>query len=50
MKGVWNDIKLTNDQRKLVEQNHNLIYAFLHTKNLNIEEWYDICAISLCKA
>ena len=50
MKGVWNDTKLTNDQRKLVEQNHNLIYAFLHTKNLNIEEWYDVCAISLCKA
>lgn len=42
--------KLNNEQRKLVEENHNLIYSFLNNQALSINEWYDICAIGLCKA
>ena len=42
--------RLTTEQQKLVEQNHNLIYDFAKRKNLNIEEYYDILAIGLCKA
>ena len=36
--------------KKLVEENHNLIYAYCHKYNLAIEEYYDILAIGLCKA
>lgn len=42
--------KMTPEQQKLVTDNHNLIYSFLHSKNLSIEEWYDAAAIGLCKA
>ena len=41
---------MTDEQRKLVEENHNLIYAFLKRYNLSIEEWYGSAAIGLCKA
>ena len=43
-------MKLTENQSKLVEQNHNLIYGFAKKYNLDIEEWYDILALALCKA
>lgn len=43
-------MKLTEDQRKLVEENHNLIYDYLWKKNLSIEEYYGLAAIGLCKA
>lgn len=42
--------KLTKSQRKLVEDNHNFIYYFLRRHNLSIEEWYDTCAIGICRA
>lgn len=41
---------LTEEQQKLVENNHNLIYYFCNKKNLDIEDFYDIFAESLCKA
>lgn len=41
---------MTQEQRKLVEKNHNLIYHTLHKYKLNEEEYYDILAIGLCKA
>lgn len=41
---------MTDEQRKLCEDNHNLIYHFLHKYNLPIDEWYDMAAIGLCKA
>lgn len=41
---------MTEEQRKIVEENHNLIYEYLHYKQLPIEEYYDLAAISLCKA
>lgn len=43
-------IKLNTEQRKLVEENHNLIYSFLNKQALSIDEWYDVCAIGLCQA
>lgn len=43
-------MRMTDEQRKLVEQNHNLIYDFLYKNELNIEEYYDIAAIGLCNA
>ena len=42
--------KLTKEQQKIVEDNHNLIYDFLHRRGLNVEEYYGIVAESLCKA
>lgn len=41
--------KMTPEQQKLATDNHNLIYSFLHSKNLSIEEWYDAAAISFKK-
>lgn len=46
--------KVLNDaQRKLVENNHNLIYSFLNSRHLSldsVEDWYGAAAIGLCKA
>ena len=41
---------LTKEQQKLVEQNHNLIYDIAIRKNWDIEEYYGILAIGMCKA
>jgi len=41
---------MTTEQKKLVEDNHNLIYSFLRKVNLDIEDYYDLAAIGLCKA
>ena len=41
---------MTEEQQKLVEQNHNLIYFYLHKYHYSIEEFYDVAAIGLCKA
>lgn len=44
---------LNDKQRKLVEENHNLIYSYLHSHKLSldaIEDWYGTAAIGLCKA
>ena len=41
---------MTKEQEILVIENHNLIYYFIHKYNLSIEDYYDICAIGLCKA
>ena len=43
-------IRLTDEQRKLVEDNHNLIYSFAISRKISIEEYYDLLAIGLCKA
>lgn len=45
-----NIMKLTAEQRKLVEDNHKLIYGYMAKYRLNQEQWYSICAIGLCKA
>lgn len=37
------------EYQRLVEENHNLIYAFMQKHNLP-EDWYGDCAIGLCKA
>ena len=41
---------MTDKQKKMVEDNHNLIYTFLNKYHLTIDEWYDLAAIGLCKA
>ena len=41
---------MTQEQQKLVEDNHNLIYHFLRKYKLEHDEWYDMAAIGLCKA
>lgn len=41
---------MTDEQKKMVEDNHNLIYFFLKKYDLPIDEWYDMAAIGLCKA
>lgn len=46
---------MTKEQEQLVTDNHNLIYFFLNKWGKILEysdmtDYYDICAISLCKA
>lgn len=41
---------MTEKQRKLVSDNHNLIYGFLHEYGFDREDFYDLAAIGLCKA
>ena len=41
---------MTDEQRKLVTENHNLIYSFLNKHGFDIEEYYDLAAIGLCRA
>lgn len=45
-----NNRALTQEQQKLVEDNHNLIYSILRKMNLSDDEFYGIAAIGLCKA
>lgn len=42
--------RLTDEQRKLVEENAQLIYGFIHKYNLPADDFYDLCAIGLCRA
>lgn len=42
---------MTKEQEQLVTDNHNLIYHCIHKyKGTTIEDYYDVCAIGLCKA
>lgn len=44
---------LNSAQQKLVEENHDLIFAFLEKHNLSLddtEDWYGSAAIGLCNA
>lgn len=41
---------MLEEQKRLVEENHNLIYYTLGNYRLNPEDYYDILAIGLCKA
>lgn len=43
-------MKLTETEQKVVEDNHKLIYWFANLKGLDIEEWYGLLAIELCKS
>jgi len=43
-------MKLTEEQSRVVEDNHNLIFWYAHKYNFNLDEWYDLLAIALCLA
>ena len=46
-------MKLNDEQRKMVEQNHNLIYSAMRKfgiKENEFDDYYGIAAIGLCKA
>lgn len=43
-------MRLNDEQRKLVEDNHNLIYFVGNKYVTNVDDYYDILAISLCKS
>lgn len=40
--------RLTEEQSKIVEENHSLIYWYSHLAGLNLADWYDLLAIELC--
>ena len=42
-------LRMTDEQRNLATDNHNLIYTFLHKNNLEVDDWYDIVSIGFCK-
>lgn len=45
-----NSFVLTEEQRKLIEENHNLIYDYMVKHKLDFSDYYDLLAIALCKA
>ena len=52
MKKTYN-FKLTKEQQKLVEDNHNLIYSYLHKRHLPVDstsDFYGDAALGLCTA
>lgn len=42
--------RLSEEQKKLVENHHNIIYTCLKMLRLSIDEYYDLAAIGLCEA
>lgn len=42
--------KLTKEESKIVEDNHNLIYGFIQSKGLDVNIYYGLIAESLCKS
>ena len=43
-------MKLSEEQKKLVEENHSLIYWFAKKYHIPIEDYYDVLAQGLCMA
>lgn len=43
-------MELNGEQKKLVEDNHSLIYWYAGKYHIPIDEYYDILATALCKA
>ena len=43
-------MKLTEEQQQQVTDNHNLIYAYAHKANLDLDEYYGELAVLLCEA
>lgn len=41
---------MTEEHKKLLTENHNLIYKFLSRYDLPEDEYYDVVALGLCKA
>lgn len=41
---------MTAEQQKLAEENHNLIYGYAEQNDIDLDEYYDVLAIGLCKA
>lgn len=41
--------KLTDEEKLLVEENHNLIYWFMKNHEISVDEYYDVFAEELCK-
>lgn len=41
---------LTATEKRLAEENHNLVYSFLHQNNYSIEEYYNIVIFGYLKA
>ena len=44
---------MTKEQERLVIDNHKLIYEYMwkhHMYEDDVEDWYGLCAIGLCKA
>ena len=44
------DLPLTKGQQKLVSDSHKLIYSYARSMNLDLDEYYGVLAIGLCKA
>ena len=47
---TMHDIPLNDTQRIFAEKNHNLVYKFLHEKNLPASEYYDIVIFGYLRA
>lgn len=42
--------KLNEKQREMIQENHDLIYYVAGHLGVDVDEWYDIFALGMCKA
>ena len=42
--------RMTDIERKFAEDNHNLVYSFLHSHKYSLEDFYSIAVIGYLKA
>lgn len=42
--------RMSDIERKFAEENHNLVYSFLHSNKYNIEDFYSIAVMGYLKA
>lgn len=42
-------MELTTEEKEIIAKNHNLIYGVASKYKLDLEEWYGLLAIELCK-
>lgn len=42
--------RLTPYEREFAEKNHNVIYAYLHDRKLNVEEYYEVVLLDYIRA
>ena len=42
--------RLTIEQQEMVSKNHNLIYSLANKRNIDLDDFYGVLAIGLCRA
>ena len=47
---MYRDVPLTSEQRDFAEDNHELVYRFLHKNHLSVDDYYDVAIFGYLRA